>query len=293
MRKLVALAVLLLLWSPAPAHAWGAGAHHYIMDRAIDLLPAPIKPLFDRFRVSVVERIIDPDTWRTAGFDLEDPNHFLDIDVPEYGGYPFSGLPRDWDAAVLKFGVAQLRTNGLVPWRTQEMWSNLRRAFATYAQRPGRRDDILNYAAWLAHYASDAHQPFHGIANYNGQQSGQFGVHARFETELFARYRSQLSSAPKAIAAVTTPRDFIFDAVLEDTRLAPIILAADRTAIGDRDVYDDAYYQAFFTRTRAVLERRLDESIAAVAALITGAWEAAGKPVVPVEPTLPLERRRR
>jgi hypothetical protein len=293
MPRVLPAVLLLLLWSPAPAQAWGSAAHHYIMERAIDLLPPAIKPLFERYRAMVVERIIDPDTWRTAGFEVEDPNHFLDIDVPEYGTYPFSNLPRDWDAAVLKFGVAKVRANGLIPWRSEEMWGNLRRAFAAYPQRPAGRDDILLYAAWLAHYASDAHQPLHGVANYNGQQSGQAGVHARFETVLFERYRAQLRSAPKAIPAVTSPRDFIFDAVLEDTRLVPAILAADKAAIGDGDVYDDAYYASFFEQSRPVLERRLDESIAAVAALITGAWEAAGRPVVPVDPTFAPERRRR
>ena len=61
----------------------------------------------------------------------------------------------------------------------------------------------------------------------------------------------------------------------------PTVLEADRVAIVG-DVYDDAYYAAFFKGSRAVLERRLDESTAAVAAMITGAWEAAGKPAVPV-----------
>ena len=293
MRSLLPVLVLSLALAPSRADAWGSEAHHYIMDRAIDLLPPEIRPLFAANRAKVVERVIDPDTWRTAGFETEDPNHFLDIDVPEYGKYPFSELPRDWDAAVVKFGVARLRGNGLLPWRSEEMWGNLRRAFESYPARPFARSDILNFGAWLAHYVSDAHQPFHGIANYNGQLSGQTGVHARFETVLFERYRSQLRSSAKPIPPVTRPRDFIFDAVLEDSRLAPVILNADKAAIGDGDVYDDAYYDAFFRDAREVMERRLDDSIAAVAATIAGAWEAAGKPAVPVSPPVTPERRRR
>lgn len=293
MRNLLVGVVILVALAPSRAEAWGIQAHYYIMDRAIDLLPPELRPLFEANRARVVERMIDPDTWRTAGFEDEDPNHFLDIDVPEYGTYPFSELPRDWDAAVLKFGTAKLRSNGLVPWRAEEMWGNLRRAFEAYPGRPFARTDILNFAAWLAHYTSDAHQPFHGIANYNGQLSGQTGVHARFETVLFERYRSQLRSSVTARPAVMNPRDFIFDAVLEDTRLSPTILAADKAAIGDRDVYDDAYYEAFFRDARGVMERRLDDSIAAVAAMIAGAWEAAGRPPVPVNPPVTPEGRRR
>jgi hypothetical protein len=118
-------------------------------------------------------------------------------------------------------------------------------------------------------------------------------VHARFEATLFERYRDRLRIAPVAISPVSNPRDFIFDAVLEDTRLAPGILDADKQAIGDRDVYDDAYYEAFFAASRGIMERRLNDSIAAVAAMITGAWEAAGKPPVPVDPVITPQRRRR
>ena len=294
MRKLPPLVLLACLLAPAPAQAWGADAHHAIMERAIALLPAEIRPLFEKRRAEVVERVLDPDTWRTAGFEVEDPNHFLDIDVPAYGPYPFAALPRDYDAAVLTFGIQTVRRNGLLPWRTAEMYGNLRRAFEAYrTPTASGQQAIVHFSAWMAHYGSDAHQPLHGVANYNGQLTGQVGVHARFETTLFERYRSRLRIAPKAIPPVRNPRDFIFDAVLEDATLAPILLKADLDAIGTRDVYDNAYYDTLFSSVGGMMERRLNESIAAVAALIAGAWEAAGSPAVPVELPVELERRRR
>lgn len=292
MRRLLIASMVAVVLAPAPAFAWGTEAHYFIMDRAIALLPAELRPLFEKHRAEVIQRMVDPDTWRVAGFGEEDPNHFLDIDVPEYGKYPFTDLPRDLDAAIQKFGMERVRQNGLVPWRATEMYGNLRRAFEAYPDRGGR-NNILFFAAWMSHYVSDAHQPFHGIANYNGQRSGQVGVHARFEGVLFERFRGRLRFEPRPIAPVRNPRDFIFDAVLQDTQLAPTILEADRRAIGDRDVYDDAYYEAFFNGARDVMERRVNDSIAAVAAMITGAWEAAGKPPVPVEPPVQVQRRRR
>ena len=57
-------------------------------------------------------------------------------------------------------------------------------------------------------------------------------------------------------------------------------------------MYDDAYFAAFFAANRQVLERRLTEAIAGVAAMIAGAWEAAGKPPVPTDPPQPPQRRR-
>ena len=144
-----------------------------------------------------------------------------------------------------------------------------------------------------AHYTADAHVPLHGVANYDGQQTQQWGVHTRWEATMFERYRDRLTIAPKAIPAINDPRGFIFNALLDDNRLVPALLKSDRDAIGNRDVYDEAYYQAFFATNRTVMEKRLNDSIAAVAAMITGAWEAAGKPNASVNIPPPPQRRRR
>ena len=293
--RMIALLVVLSLALPAPAHAWGYSAHQFIMDQAIALLPAELRPFFEANRAAVVERSIDPDTWQNAGFDAaEAPNHQLDFDWEGYGKYPFAGLPRDYTAAVRKFGRSRIAQNGTLPWRADEIYGNLRRAFEDFAQRGAfGRFAIVQNAAWLSHYVGDAHQPFHAVVNYDGQLTNQRGVHARFEVYLFERYRDQWTIAPKRVAPITSARDFLFDALLQGTELVPGILSADRAAIGTRDEYDDRYYAAFFTANRTVMERRLNESIAAVAAMIAGAWEAAGKPAVPIDlPPTPQRRRR-
>ncbi len=294
-RLIVVLGVLALAATPTPTHAWGYEAHKFIMERAIGLLPPEIRPLFEQNKTTLIERAIDPDTWQVAGFDAqEDSNHFLDLDWEGYGKYPYSGLPRDYTAAVAKFGKKRIEDNGTLPWRTEEMFGNLQRAFESYGRRgPFGRFDILFFSAWLTHYVSDAHVPFHAVLNYDGQLTGQHGIHSRFEAFLFERYRDQWTIAPKPIEPIRNPRDFIFDTVLQGTQLVPPILKADLDAIGGRDEYDDAYYAAFFKSNRAVVERRLNESIAASAAMIAGAWEAAGKPAVPVNPRPTAQRRRR
>jgi hypothetical protein len=291
--RLLVFVLVATLAVPARVDAWGFEAHHLIMERAIALLPAELRPLFEKHRATVVERIIDPDTWRDAGFLDEEPNHFLDLDWEGFGKEPFAELPRDYTAAIEKFGRARIRQYGTVPWRTEEMFGSLRRAFEAYPHRGAfGQTDIIHFSAWLAHYVSDAIQPFHGVLNYDGQLTRQNGIHARFESALVERYKSQLTLAPKPLPPMRAPRDFIFERLIEDTRLAPVILRADLDAIGTRDVYDDQYFDAFFKATRPVLEQRLNDSIAAVAAAITGAWEAAGRPPVPVSPEPQPPRRR-
>ena len=186
---------------PAPAAAWGWEAHFLIMERALALLPPELRPLFEKHRAKVIERIIDPDTWRNAGFPDEEPNHFLDLDWEGYGKDPFPELPRDYTAAVAKFGRARIADNGRVPWRTEEMFGDLQRAFQDYGRRGAfGQNDIIHYAAWLSHYVSDAIQPFHGVINYDGQLTKQNGIHARFESTLVERYQSQLVLTPRPLA---------------------------------------------------------------------------------------------
>jgi hypothetical protein len=95
------------------------------------------------------------------------------------------------------------------------------------------------------------------------------------------------------VKPVSVPRDTMFDVLLASNRLAPNVLDSDRKAAEGREFYDDAYFAAFATGTLSTLERRLNDSIASVAAFIAGAWEAAGKPAVPKEaPRTPRRIRR-
>jgi hypothetical protein len=295
MWRIVTLVGLLVSW-PSSAQAWGFDAHKLIADRMIELLPPELKPLFEQRRPFIVERSIDPDLWRTVGWADEPPHHFLDIDHEAFGPYPFNGLPRDYADAVQKFGREFIHTQGLLPWRTAEFFGRLQREFASLTRTPPpgyATDNIVLYAAVLAHYVSDGHVPLHAVVNYNGQLSGQDGVHARWESELFERHRSKLTIAPPPVKPVRVPRDVMFEVLLASNRAAAGVFEADRKAAEGREFYDEAYFDAFAAGALSTLERRLNDAIASVASFIAGAWEAAGKPAIPTEgPRTPRRIRR-
>ena len=294
--RLAAVLLAAFVMLPSSASAWGFEAHKLIADRMIALLPPELKPLFEKRRDFIVERAIDPDLWRTVGWDEEPPNHFLDLDFEAFGPYPFAALPRDYDVAVQKFGKAVIHQQGLLPWRTAEFYGRLQREFESMKRQPApgyAADNVVLYSAILAHYVSDGHVPLHGVVNYNGQLTGQDGVHSRWEAELFERHRAKLTIAPAAIKPVANPRDFMFETLLASNRAATNVLESDKKATEGREFYDDAYFDAFASGTLPVLEKRLNESIAAVAAIIAGAWEQAGRPAVPSEaPRTPRRIRR-
>ena len=294
MWRAAALVVVVLAF-PQSTTAWGFEAHKFIVDRMIELLPPELKPLFAARRAFIVERAIDPDLWRNVWED-EAPNHFLDIDHEAFGPYPFLGLPRDYADAVQKFGRDFVHQQGLLPWRTSEFFGRLLREFESLKRTPPpgyAADNIVLYAAVLAHYVSDGHVPLHAVVNYNGQLTGQDGVHSRWEGELFERNRSSLKIAPPPLTPVTVPRDAMFEVLLASNRLAENVLAVDRQAAEGREFYDDAYFDAFAKGTLTTLERRLNDSISAVASFIVGAWETAGKPAIPLEAERTLRRIRR
>jgi hypothetical protein len=270
--------VVAILASDRPVDAWGFEAHKYILDRAIALLPPEIRPFFEKHRVTIVEHSIDPDLWRTMGWDAEEgPRHYLDMDA--YGPYPFKELPRDREQAVKKFGPEMIDKNGLLPWRAQEIQDKLTEAFLlkqTYS-----RENIKLFSSVIGHYLSDAQVPFHAALNHDGQLTGQWGIHSRFEAELFERYRDQLQVHPAPAARITSVRDYTFDALVTSFSHVQAILDADKAAVAGRDVYDDAYFAAMFARLKPVLEARLASSITATASAIASAWEQAGRPALP------------
>ena len=281
---MVALALVVSL--PAGVRGWGFDAHKHVAGQMIALLPAEIRPLFEARRTFIVERTIDPDLWRNVGWDAEPPNHFLDLDAEQYGAFPFDALPRDYDKAVQTFGREAVDREGTLPWRAAEFYGTLEREFAQLTRpvpSPYTLDNIVLFSAVLTHYVSDGHVPLHAVKNYDGQLTGQPGAHARFEADLFERYARELTVTPTPKPPpVTDPRAAMFQILLDSNRLAERTLAADRAAAQGRDYYDDAYFEAFRREALPVLDQRVAESIAAAAAFITGAWERAGKPTVPV-----------
>jgi hypothetical protein len=275
---------------PSPAVAWGFVGHRLIMSRAIDLLPPELKPFFIKHRDEIVVRVVDPDTWRVAGWP-ENPHHFLDFGVPEYGKFPFDALPRGYDAALQKFGRATLERNGLLPWRLVEFFGHLQRGFEGF-RRQSRfaGTDVILFSASMSHYIQDAHQPFHGTDNYDGQLTGQRGIHARFETNLVERFQARLTLNPPPPKAIANPRDESFRVLLDSYQLVDAILQADTQAVAGKETYDDDYYERLFMAVKPVLDRRLSEAISATASLIIGAWEAAGRPAVALEEPRPIEK---
>jgi hypothetical protein len=290
---IVATAVTFVTLVPERAFAWGFAGHRLIMARAIDLLPPGLKPFFTHYRDEIVIRAVDPDLWRNVGWE-EDPNHFLDFGAREFGEYPFTALPREYGAALEKFGIASLRRNGMLPWRLAEITGNMRRTFEAFTRGSAYGpSDLILFSATAGHYIQDAHQPFHATINYDGQLTGNDGIHSRFERDLIERFESRLTLAPAPPKGIANARDAAFDALLASYRLVDPILKADSDASAGKETYDDEYFEKFFVAVKPTLERRLAEAVTATAGLIIGAWEQAGKPQLALQGARPIQTKKK
>lgn len=297
MRKWLVPTVVLLsaLVQPRPALAWGFTAHQVIMRRALDLLPAELKPFFEQRREEVVLRVKDPDLWRTAGWP-EDPNHFFDFGVKEYGAYPFAEVPRDYTAALEKFGQATIARNGRLPWRLAEVFGSLRRGFEGYGRGNGfAAEEIVLFAGVASHYIQDAHQPLHAADNYDGQLTGQRGLHARFEAELFERYQSRLTFVPPPVVPIQRAEEAAWAVLLDSFQKVDELLGADKAATAGLSHYDATYYDRLFDSAGPLMVQQVSKAMSATAAVITGAWIEAGRPSmakVATRPPQPINRGR-
>lgn len=274
------LALALLAPCASQALAWGFPAHRLVNVKAAGTLPQPLRGLFERNVDELRAHSVDPDLWRGAGQESEGPAHYLDLDA--FGAYPFADFPAD-EAGHLSRHGAQAVERGRVPWRTAEQYGALVAAFR-------RRDTpaVLRQAAILGHYVGDAHVPLHAVLNYDGQLTGQQGVHARWESDLVERFERQLEPRvqPAAAHAVGEPAAFVLGALRDGYAHALAVLASDLAARGPRDLartpeddrYDDGYYSRLYEREGERLAQRLSLSAEATGSLWLQAWVEAGRP---------------
>ncbi|HET8647432.1 MAG TPA: alkaline phosphatase family protein [Vicinamibacteria bacterium] len=277
----LALALALL---PAPARGWGFVAHKAINARAVETLPPELKPLFAANADYVAEHAIDPDLWRLDTNPQEAPNHFLDMDA--FGkAPPFAEIPRSEEEHLRRHGAKAVE-QGRVPWRVGEVYRQLVRAFRA---RDSRR--ALETAATLGHYVGDAHVPLHAVVNYDGKDTGQPGVHGRWEAQLVERFERQLLPRvqPGGGRPAGDPVLMTFDVLMESFVSASAVLESDRAAAGPVDLagtpeddrYDEGFYSRFAEREADRVVARMTRAVETLGGLWRQAWEEAGRPAMP------------
>ncbi|MFQ5989851.1 MAG: hypothetical protein ACE5K9_08050 [Candidatus Methylomirabilales bacterium] len=273
-----AVVVALGLSWPLPADGWGLEAHVLINRAACTTLPQPLRPFFMRHQAFIGEHGKDPDTVLTIrDGEAERIRHWFDLD--ELDRFPFKQIPRNTQKALAKYGRQRLEAAGLLPWRIAELYTNLVRAMR---DSNWRRVPLL--AAHLGHYVADGHQPLHTTTNYDGQLTGNRGIHKRFENEMIHRHLGRyqdLAAFTQPAQRAADPVAFTFDFLVDSHVWVDNLLRADTLAKrGVRD-YDDAYYAALHAFAGKLAKLSMAQAATDIGSLWYSAWVEAGRPNFP------------
>ncbi len=200
-------------------------------------------------------------------------------------------MPRKWNDAVEKFTEDTLLAYGIVPWHIQTVYNRLVKAFENHDV-----DYILKNSADLGHYVSDAHVPLHTTENYNGQLTGQKGIHAFWESrlpELFADdYDYLVGSATYRYSVLDVAWNAVewsfnaLDSVLDFDKILSAEYEQDKQYSyekrGQKTIKQKSaeFSTAYHVMLDGMVERRLRLSIKTVGDLWYSAWVDAGQPVL-------------
>ncbi|HYG19142.1 MAG TPA: zinc dependent phospholipase C family protein [Ohtaekwangia sp.] len=303
MKKSLITVLFVALW-PFLSSFWGFYAHQRINRLAVFTLPPEMIGFYKKHITYITEAAVNPDRRRYTVVD-EAPRHYIDLD--HFGDSALHKIPRYWNEAVEKYSEDTLKAYGIVPWHINRMYYRLRDAFLI-----GDPDQILRMSADLGHYIADAHVPLHTTQNYNGQRTGQEGIHAFWESRLPELFSEEYDyfvgvatyqTNPQQVAwkAVTSANRGL-DSVLREEKKLAMRFGETRYAFETKGkqtvkVFSKEFAAAYHKVLDGMVERQMRASIKTVGDLWYTAWVDAGQPdlnrLINYAPTeMELQKRR-
>jgi hypothetical protein len=273
--SIVGLTALLCAVLPATGWTWGGDGHRYIAQNYSQHLPAYMDGL-RTFDSVVNTHVTDPDTRKgSPDYPGESYRHYIDIDY--YPEFLAGTLPRNRAALEALYGTSTVLSNGVLPWAIDEVVTTLTTQFQ--AQQWSTASLTI---ADLCHYVGDANMPLHCTVNYNGQNTGNYGIHSRYESTMISTYLGQLDTPAMTVTYYASPLDAAFDVIAASWAGVSPILAADNTAKAlSGGSYNSTYYASLWNSTHTLTQARLDTASLVTASLVYTAWMKAGHPTVP------------
>jgi hypothetical protein len=277
--------LVLLLSAGLLSSAWGFYAHQQINRLAVFTLPPEMIGFYKKNIRIITEAAVNPDRRRYSVVD-EAPRHYLDID--HYGDSALYKMPRYWKDAVEKYTEDTLKAYGIVPWHINTMYYRLKDAFML--KDPSK---ILYVSADLGHYIADAHVPLHTTENYNGQLTGQDGIHGFWESRLPELFAKNYDFFTGKAEYIKNPQLAAWQALAgSNVHLDSVLLLEKKLSekFGERKysfetkgnqtikVYSVEFSTAYHNALAGMVEKRMRDAIKMVGDFWYTAWVDAGQP---------------
>lgn len=267
--------------------SWGFLVHRTVNQLAVYNLPAPLQGFFHANMEYLVENAPRPDNRKR--FDkTEDTKHY--INVEQFGPNAMNEMPLDWATAVKKYTADTLKKYGWGPYNIMLQMDLLTAAF-----KSKNKDSILFYTADLGHYIGDLHVPLHTTNNYDGQLTGQKGLHGLWESYIPELSISQYDLYNKHPAVyLKNPAEALWKDIRKANALLPEIFAKETSLSAkftpdtkyktqmrygkEAKVYSKEFAQAYATELGPTINGQLIASANMLTDFIYTAWVNAGKP---------------
>lgn len=280
------LATSLFIFSFFPRPFWGFYGHALLNRQAVFSLPSEMLPFYKKELTFLSEKSVNPDRRRYA-VKGEAEKHYIDLD--HYGDSARHRLPKYWFAALEKFPEDSLRAHGIGPWSAYLTLISLTKAFEAK-----NKAAILRLSADLGHYLGDLNVPLHTTKNYNGQLTGQAGIHGFWESRVPELLAKNYSFWVGKASYVTDPQEALWDAVEQAHGMVDTVLRVERQLTAsfaedqkysyeDRNgltvrVYSREFTEAYALALNRQVERQMRASIKMIADFWYTAWVNAGQP---------------
>ena len=265
--------------------AWGYDGHrriNYIASRQIN---GPFGQFLKQNSEPLKWYAVTPDY--NKKIDKEEfHKHFIDSDF--YDDYPFNNIPKNYSTLVSKYGEDNIKKYGIAPWTIKETSDRI----IDLLKRNQFEEAVYNMGV-LGHYISDLHMPLHTVINYDGQFSGNEGIHKRWELHLVNKYIKNIKPVGE-IETVEDPWTFSMKIVKESFKAHHLILEADTKARKlltkeqaeklksyETLSFEKPYLDVLFAETGDLLRDRLGRAVIRLASIWKYCWEEAGKPELP------------
>jgi hypothetical protein len=270
---------------------WGFSPHKELHAVAITALPPPLFGFYKTHQSEIIRRATDADK-RKHGVNTEAAKHYIDLDqfregVDQCGWY---------DACEL-YSEDTLQERGVLPWNIERVY----RSLVIELSNSGLKGDttaslnrILRLSADLGHYIGDAHVPLHTTSNYNGQTTGQFGIHALWETHVYETSRDSWSGKRVQATYIKDLRKWIWDVIYDSHSDVEEVLYKERLIREKPDAPEGwgyrtrgrtlaliptpAFCEEYGKAMGGMVERRFYLSAEGIASVWYSAWVDAGAP---------------
>jgi len=263
--SILTLSVSLILIS------WGATGHSKISESSSQSYNQQMQD-FLSWVSFLTEHASDAD-YRKSTDPTEGPKHYIDID--NYSSFISTGqIPQTYDSVIALYGSTFVIDNGILPWATERTFDSLRNCM--------QRLDFAKaqiFAADLGHYVADGHMPLHITRNYNGQYTGNTGIHSRYESTMINAHISEILYSGTEAQEISNVNEYIFDYLYNSyTYCDSVLLADDYAKTFSTNTSSTAYKNALWEKSKSFTSPLFEKASHAFAELLFTAWVQAGSP---------------